>query len=470
MGAMTITDKIADKVRWGYLSAFLLLLSSYILTFYTTQKLIKQANWITETNAYINTLDKLFYSLKDAESSFRGFLLSKDEKFVDQVSQDIAIIKISFADLDHLEINHKSHGESLAKLKAAIFKKINFISANIESFKNAGFKLSDKLEDNNSQGRIKMDSIEHMVTQLQALDKQSMIDRSGRVESFSNFIKIINIASLIVAILLTFYSIITYTKENNAKTQSIKNANAFRDQLEIRIAELDSVNKELMELKSIEKFAATGRISRTIAHEVRNPLTNINLATEHLHTEFEGNPETDLLLDMISRNANRINQMISELLNSTKATQLAITSVSLNDLIDNSLTFAKDRLELNGIKVIKNYSNDLCKIAVDEEKLQIAFLNIIVNAIEAMEPFHGVLSIKTYMRQNQCVASISDTGKGMGREQIDKIYEPYYTTKENGNGLGLTNTQNIILSHKAHLQVESHVGKGTTFTIFLNVA
>jgi signal transduction histidine kinase len=467
---MTLTDKIADKVRWGYLSAFLLLLSSYVLTIYTTQKLIKQANWLTETNAYINTLDKLFYSLKDAESSFRGYLLSKDEKFVDHVNQDIAIIKIAFADLDRLEVTHTYHGESVAKLKAAALGKVNFISANIDAFKTAGYKLTAKLEDINAQGRVKMDSIEHMVTQLQALDKQSMIDRSGRVESFSNFIKIINIASLMVAILLTFYSIMTYTKENNAKTQSIKNANVFRDQLEIRITELDAVNKELVELKGIEKFAATGRISRTIAHEVRNPLTNINLATEHLHTEFEGNPETDLLLDMITRNANRINQMISELLNSTKTTHLALSSVSLNDLIDNSLMFAKDRIELNGIKVIKSYSDDLCKIEVDEEKLQIAFLNIIVNAIEAMEPFQGVLSIATYMLKGHCVASIADTGKGMTKEQVDKIYEPYYTTKENGNGLGLTNTQNIIISHKAHLQVASDVGKGTTFTVFLNVA
>ncbi|MEO7801610.1 MAG: ATP-binding protein [Ginsengibacter sp.] len=467
---MTITDRIADKVRWGYLLAFLLLLSSYILTFYTTQKLIKQANWITETHTYINKLDKLFYSLKDAVSSFRGYLLSKDEKFVDQVNQDIAIIKTSFADLERLEVTHEDHGEKLEKLKVAVLGKINFISGSIHSIKSAGYKLTDTLKYINSQGRIRMDTIEQMVTQLQALDKQSMIDRSGRVESFSNFIKIINIASLIVAVLLTFYSIVTYTKENNAKMQSINNANAFRDQLEMRITELDGVNKELVELKSIEKFAATGRISRTIAHEVRNPLTNINLATEHLHTEFEGNPETDLLLDMITRNANRINQMISELLNSTKATQLAISSVSINDLIDNSLQFAKDRIELNGIKVMKDYSDDLCKIEVDEEKLQIAFLNIIVNAIEAMEPFHGILSIRTYMREGKCVASFSDTGKGMSREQVDKIYEPYYTTKENGNGLGLTNTQNIILSHKAHLQVESHVGKGTTFTVYLNVA
>ncbi len=467
---MNIADRIADKVRWGYLSAFILLLSSYILTFYTTQKLIGQANWITETNAHINTLDKLFYTVKNAESSFRGYLLSKDLKFVEHINKDVAVIHTSFVDLEKLESRRQDEGGKIDSLKAAVFGKIDFIQNSIDSFQKSDFKLSTRFDSLSFQGKIKMDSIEQMVLSLQSIDKDNMIKRSGRLASFSSFIKIINIASMIVAVLLTFYSIITYTKENNAKMQSVRNANAFRDQLESRIAELDTVNKELVELRSIEKFAATGRISRTIAHEVRNPLTNINLATEHLHTEFEGNPETDLLLDMITRNANRINQLISDLLNSTKVTQLAFSSISINDLIDNSLNYAKDRIELSGIKVIKDYAQDLCKIKVDEDKLQIAFLNIIVNAIEAMEPFKGVLSIKTYAQDGRCVAAISDTGKGMTKEQINKIYEPYYTTKSNGNGLGLTNTQNIIISHKANIQVESELGKGTIFTIFLDFA
>ncbi len=467
---MIITDKIADKVRWGYLSAFLLLLSSYILTFYTTQKLLNQANWISETNTCINTLDKLFYSLKNAEVSYKSYQLLKDDKFKEHVNEDILIIKNSFKEIDRFEVTHHDHGKSLDTLKSSVLQEINSMSDNMDVFKNAGYKFTDSIRQLNSDARKRINSIEQMVSGMQAFDKKMIAGRSGQVESFSNFIKIINIASMIVAVLLTFYSIITYTKENNAKLQSFRHANTFREQLEMRIAELDGVNKELVELKSIEKFAATGRISRTIAHEVRNPLTNINLATEHLHTEFEGNAETDLLLDMITRNANRINQMISELLNSTKVTQLAVSKVSINDLIDNSLNFAKDRLELNGIKVVKNYGTDLCEIEVDEEKLQIAFLNIIVNAIEAMEPFKGVLSIKTYMQNGKCVATISDTGKGMTKEQLDKIYEPYYTTKENGNGLGLTNTQNIIISHKASIQIESHPGKGTTFYVHLNIA
>jgi signal transduction histidine kinase len=104
---------------------------------------------------------------------------------------------------------------------------------------------------------------------------------------------------------------------------------------------------------------------------------------------------------------------------------------------------------------------------VDAEKMKLAFLNIIVNAIEAMEPGTGVLEIKTEYRENQCLITIKDNGIGMDEESASKIFEPYYTTKESGNGLGLTNTQNIILNHNGHITLESAPGKGTTFFITL---
>ncbi len=106
---------------------------------------------------------------------------------------------------------------------------------------------------------------------------------------------------------------------------------------------------------------------------------------------------------------------------------------------------------------------------VDQEKIQIAFLNIIVNAIEAMDE-HGTLHIKTQTKNNRCIAIISDTGKGMTKADVGRLFEPYFTTKEKGTGLGLTNTQNIILSHNANISAESKPGKGTSFTISFDFA
>ncbi len=467
---VNIVDRIADRVRWGYLTAFILLLSSYILTFYTTQKLLNQANWLNHTNSFINTLYGLLSTIKESESAFRGYVIEQDDNLL--IDYDSSAFRVDSA-LKKLKVLSAENPDQLARidtLSRLINQKLTYVSSSLVLFRNAKYQVTDSLKRLSYSSKKKMDEIRLLILNMQNDEKELMFKRSGRLSSFSNFIKVINIASLIVAILLTFYSIITYTKENQAKKQADHNARVFRDQLELRIKELDLVNKELIELRSLEKFAITGRISRTIAHEVRNPLTNINLATEHLRSEILPNQETDLLLDMITRNGNRINQLISDLLNSTKINQLQFTQVSLNTLLDESLEFAEDRLELKGIKVLKNYTPDLCDISADLEKLKIAFLNIIVNAIEAMESNKGVLNIRTENQNDRCVAVITDNGKGMGNEELTKLFDPYFTTKENGTGLGLTNTQNIIISHKASISVKSELGKGTTFTVSLNYA
>src|SRR6202012_5461585 len=115
---------------------------------------------------------------------------------------------------------------------------------------------------------------------------------------------------------------------------------------------------------------------------------------------------------------------------------------------DETLELAIDRIQLNNIKVIKHYADGVCDIAVDVERIKIAFLNLIVNAIEAMEPGKGTLMLKTAASpENKCRITITDNGGGIDKESQSKIFEPYFTSKLQGNGLGLTNTQNIILNH-----------------------
>jgi signal transduction histidine kinase len=114
--------------------------------------------------------------------------------------------------------------------------------------------------------------------------------------------------------------------------------------------------------------------------------------------------------------------------------------------------------------VIKKYDTNLCPVSVDIEKIKIAFLNIIVNAVEAMNE-DGVLKISSENHDGHCLVRISDNGKGMTKSELDRLFEPYFTTKQKGNGLGLANSQNIILGHKGNITAESEFGKGTTFTI-----
>lgn len=463
-------DKITDKVRWGYLTAFLLLLLSYILTFYSSQQVSNQQLQVHHTTNVINTLDILSSELKDAESAFRGYLIIKDEIFLKDYYRAPHLVDSTFLKLKSLTSDNDVQQKRLETLQLLIKDKLNILSSGLEIFKKNNSMIADTMTKMGHKGKLIMDSIKILVIKLQKEENDLMTKRSNRVTTLSNFIKVINIASIVIAIVLAFYSISTFNRENIARQKADEQAKQLREQLEARVNELANVNIELLELRSLEKFAVTGRISRTIAHEVRNPLTNINLATEHLRSEIQPAAETEMLFDMISRNSNRINELINDLLNSTKAAQLHFTKVNINDILDQSLGFAQDRIDLKGIKVIKKYTDNLCSVLVDIEKINIAFLNIIINAVEAMESRGGILTITTENKNNRCVVTISDNGKGMDRESLSKLFEPYFTTKEKGTGLGLTNTQNIILSHTANIYAESETAKGSSFIISFNYA
>ncbi len=223
------------------------------------------------------------------------------------------------------------------------------------------------------------------------------------------------------------------------------------------------------ELLNIEKIAVTGKIARTIAHEVRNPLTNINLALEHLKSEFKVEDESfDLYVDIISRNSHRINQLITELLVSSKPSELNSSTSSIESIIDETLIMANDRIQLKGITIIKSLIG--CHdIEVDKEKIKTALINVIINAIEAVDEQKGEVKISSYEKDDSCVVEIEDNGIGISKENLNDLFVPFYTNKPKGMGLGLTSTQNIIINHKGNISVESEEGRGTKFIITLPI-
>lgn len=219
-----------------------------------------------------------------------------------------------------------------------------------------------------------------------------------------------------------------------------------------------------------ERLSMTGKIARTIAHEVRNPLTNLNLALDQLKDEMPSdNPSVKIYSDIIERNANRIEQLIGEMLSSSKPRDLNLELVPVNDVLDETLQLTIDRLNLNRMKLEKAYAPDLPRILVDKEKIKIALLNIIINATEAMEAERGILRINTELRDGSLVISIADNGKGISPEEIEKLFDPFYTGKQGGMGLGLTSTKNILDSHSASVEVTSVPKTGTTFTIYFKM-
>ena len=219
-----------------------------------------------------------------------------------------------------------------------------------------------------------------------------------------------------------------------------------------------------------ERLSVTGKIARTIAHEVRNPITNVTLALGELMDEIpDHNESTQLYHDIIDRNVNRINQLIDEMLNSSRPKELNLELISINEILEEAIAQAADRMELDQIKLEKELAGNLPSLLVDREKIRMAFLNIIINAIEAMQPGKGVLRVVTKLSDDFIVVSITDNGKGLSLESLDKLFDPFYTSKEKGMGLGLTSTQNILNSHCATVDVKSKVNEGTTFIVYFKL-
>ncbi len=458
------------KIRSGYSIALLLLLISYFLIFFIIQKLLEQTKIVAHTYTVINNLEELKSSVVDAETGFRGYVISKDVRFLKPYNNSLKTIPVIYKELRQLTNDDKNKSGRMDILDTLIKKRLGYIENGIRLFQINGFRIADSMNVAREASKNAMDSIRLYIAIMKETEEKLMVQRRREVSNFFRGTTFIMITSLIITLITIFYSIILYSSESKAKRVAGKNAEQYRTELEDNVKKLKQSNAQLQELKSIEKFAATGRVARTIAHEVRNPLTNISLATEQLQEMISQNPDSEVLLEMISRNANRINQLVSDLLDATRFGQLNFKEININYLIDETLEMAEDRISLNHIKVEKKYLQDLCGVSVDTEKIRFALLNIIVNAIEAMEKDKGVLQISTKKEGDKCMVEIKDNGKGMDEEVLQKIFEPYFTSKHDGNGLGLTNTQNIILNHGGKINVASIPGEGSSFIVELVIS
>ncbi len=219
----------------------------------------------------------------------------------------------------------------------------------------------------------------------------------------------------------------------------------------------------------IEKLRSTATLLRTLAHEVRNPLTNINLSVEQLKPELNSE-DANIYLDIIARNCGRIDGLISELLDLSRPAEISLQRVPLQSIVDSTLAAASDRISLKGIGMELNYPEHPAYIMADMEKLKIAFLNIVINAVEAVPNQAGRINVTIREDGGHYKVFINDNGSGIPEENISRIFEPYFTSKTNGFGLGLAATWNILQSHRATIDVNSQIGEGTSFVLAFETA
>lgn len=219
-----------------------------------------------------------------------------------------------------------------------------------------------------------------------------------------------------------------------------------------------------------ERLNAITMLAGAVAHEIGNPLNSLTIHLQLLERHFREQDDTEStrdareLLQVAGAEVQRLDTIINQFLRAIRPAALKAQLLSLPDVVSESLRFLRHEIEDREVQVECQWSEDLPRIMGDPDQLKQALYNIIANAINAM-PGGGQVRIGLTQHDNWLLLKIADTGKGIAADDLGRIFEPYFTTRETGTGLGLVIVERILRDHGARLGVESEVGQGTVFRI-----
>jgi signal transduction histidine kinase len=248
-------------------------------------------------------------------------------------------------------------------------------------------------------------------------------------------------------------------------------AAAFNDM----IARLGRARELESQLHQVEKAAVVGRLAAAIAHEIRNPLNYINLTLDHLRSSFapeeQSKRETfERLADQLKSEVARINRHITDFLKYSRPSALDLQPLDLRVQAEDALRVIAGQAAECGIEATLQEEGKVPLVVADKDSLRSVFTNLLMNSLEATDGEGGSVGIKLSAESvDRARVEITDTGRGIAPEDIAKIFEPYYSTKETGTGLGLAIVKKAIDDHGGSISVSSKEDSGTTFTIILPV-
>lgn len=253
-------------------------------------------------------------------------------------------------------------------------------------------------------------------------------------------------------------------------TGIVTEENEFIGQLFI-LSDLREVRKLEEQVRRSEKLAAVGNLAAGVAHEIRNPLSSIKGYATFFRGKFPPGSEEAEAAQVMAREVDRLNRVISELLEFARPSDIRLEPVHLPELVEHALRLVKPDAEHNQVRVRVNAAEAMAPTPVDPDRISQALLNLFLNAIQAM-PKGGELSVRLTQEGNgqgarRAVVEIADQGEGIAPEDVAKIFDPYFTTKGAGTGLGLAIVHKIIEAHHGEIKVISAQGKGSVFTLRL---
>ena len=256
--------------------------------------------------------------------------------------------------------------------------------------------------------------------------------------------------------------------ENGREIATIGFFHDLREELRIK----EELGKTQLQLLQAEKMSSLGKLAAGVAHQLNNPLGGITLFAKLILEEYDLEKGAKEDLDRIIRDAKRCRDTVKELLEFTRQTRHLMRPHDINQALTRTLFLLESQTLFHNINIVKDLDASLPLVLTDIQQLYHLFMNIILNAVQAMGG-KGVLTVKSLPvpDSDQVCIKISDTGPGISEENLPQIFEPFFTTKDEGKGtgLGLSLAYRIVQNHGGHIRAKSSPGKGTTFTIELPI-
>ena len=357
----------------------------------------------------------------------------------------------------------------------------NRLGEDFEKFPNIKFDQSNETEGEAHAIPVETSGGRYYVMVILKNDKREAASRAARP-------LIYNLGILLLSTVITIFLVWRFTRpvaklseaaarvaegdlnvrvENTGRNDEIGQLTARFNEM---IAELEKSRELDAQLQQAEKSAVVGRLASAIAHEIRNPLNYINLTLDFLRAKFrpedtEKNRTFEKLTAQLKEEVARINTQITDFLNYSRPAKTNLQPLEARRAVEDSLRIIEAQAVEQNIKINLETSENVPRILGDVEFLRSVFNNLFINAVQSMQKIGGNLSVTISSAANFVKIEIADTGEGISEENLSKIFEPYFSTKETGTGLGLAIVKKIIDDHNGTIEAESKLGEGTKFTV-----
>ena len=438
---------------------------------YLTQlkDLIHQGNPYRGSVLALQTLDHRLQEYRDCFENINKTITEFKDILNNLKSQNFPPLLLPFVEstfLDHPSQNAELLKKIDFKSKDKTIKILRHLASETSSLRLLGEEILEISKDIDSSARVNVESIIN-VSRRTAFIFIPTAFLIGFVLLFVISQRVVNrIRILMDTVERTgkgYFSPLPVPKENDEVSTLMNTFNKMEEDLKFREQELIKKDEELLQSS---KLAALGTLASGVAHELNNPLNNIYLASQTLSKEIKREHYPEIIMDSIAdihSQTLRVKRIINDLLEFTRGKKPQFTEVNLRDIVGRiynqlsaSMNFEKIGFSIEGEATI----------LVDQGQMEQVFINLFGNAVEAMSG-EGELSVKIIHEENIVKIKVSDSGPGISKETIGRIFEPFFSTKEKGTGLGLSIVYSIIKKHNGDIRVESEEGKGTTFIMDL---